>query len=524
MRLDDFCEQEDEALIGRWVEEATPQNWHEFEVGGLPVGRFAAFELILNLKSNSLVLPEGSFDAFRDQLRNVLRTYLAAPRILDVTVPDRSVTYNSLYGVNRIWQALAEARGIPCYSLHASYNSANRLDTLMMYRDDNRQLAIAHTADAAEAIERPISASSTKAAFASISVLLDASNVFVYSLPHAALPPDDVRSALRLRADLPVFLAPLSSADERFGLSLLGLEALQASPNVFASQRDWVKGLKEIAERHPEWQIIVRLHPRMFPNRREGQAAPEAPILLAELADSPSNLIVNTPSDGIGVSDLLQVVDVGLAGTSSVGMQMLASGIPIVVHDPELVFSYPGTLGRVVASRSEYESAMIDALAAGWSPINVKGVMRWLAFLHQRVARPVHWHTRRADGNPDSGQEGPATQRSLARRMASTIKPFVPKIVRLAANDRHVSRATQALSRMGREGTDVTPFEYVLLSAEDGLHRAPLAAESHVTLEAENEATDWYLSELLDRLGRFPDEPNSLSSRIARHLQQGPTA
>jgi hypothetical protein len=104
---------------------------------GIPLGRMAGFEFMLTYKLDSLAIPEDKWSNYCRFFTNVFLTKRAAERVLAHARPDRVVTYNTLYGVNRVWKELAEKRGIPVYSIHAGLDPARRLETLMMYRDDN---------------------------------------------------------------------------------------------------------------------------------------------------------------------------------------------------------------------------------------------------------------------------------------------------------------------------------------------------------------------------------------------------
>jgi hypothetical protein len=122
--------------------------------------------------------------------------------------------------------------------------------------------------------------------------------------------------------------------------------------------------------------LIVRVHPREFPNRRDQVLSQHARLLEGVLQDVPANAAVNWPSDGLSLYDLADQTDVFLNSWSSVGKEMSLLGIPVVIYSDELIF-YPSDLNYLAVTQQGYFDAIEKALADGWSIERVRKAYRW---------------------------------------------------------------------------------------------------------------------------------------------------
>ena len=94
-------------------------NYFLLEINGVPVGRYALYELILHRKKNDLKLSGDEWPEYKAAVRGALVAVFTGRRILERERPERLVTYNSLYAVNRVLSKLAEQQGALTYFLHA---------------------------------------------------------------------------------------------------------------------------------------------------------------------------------------------------------------------------------------------------------------------------------------------------------------------------------------------------------------------------------------------------------------------
>ena len=146
---------------------------------------------------------------------------------------------------------------------------------------------------------------------------------------------------------------------------------------MYPMQADWIRALCEFVAARDDLFLVVRVHPREFPNRRERVQSEHGRLLQQALAGLPRNARVNWPEERISLYDLAEEADVFLNSWSSVGKEMSFLGRPVVTYSPQLLF-YPPDLNYAAQSRDEYFTLIDRALADGWSAERIRAVYRWL--------------------------------------------------------------------------------------------------------------------------------------------------
>lgn len=488
-----------------------PDSWLETEFDGLPLARYASYEFLVSRKLHDAHIPKQLWREFREYVVNAALTSRVASACLSQIQPDRVVAYNTMYGVNRVWQHIAESRGIPCYCIHGGQNVAKLHNTLIAYRNDNEQLLLPQQASVADVLQHPISSEAVVSVGNNLMEQLKAQSVWIYSRKHQGLHPSRVRSQLGIGPKQKVLLAPLASADERYAASVVGLDALSQNPRVFADQSAWIRHLYDYANLHPDITVVVRVHPRMYPNKREVQTAAGIGALLDLLAARPGNVVVNIPSDGVSLTDLLQITTAGAVGTSTVGLQMLSYGLPVVIHDPHLLFGYPALLGVPVTERSAYTAALDLAIRGGWNLELSLGAFRWLNYLDHGVSRPVRWRDGPLERDARCTDDGKARLMKFAR----SNKSLIAAPARLAIHN-FVTRSTQAASFVHVDSPQepLLDLERVVRQLLPGLEALYVPDQFASGAEESNQHRT-VLSQLGGFLGVFQDEPQALGARLA---------
>lgn len=360
----------------RRIEELTarPRAVATFDLDGVAVGRAALYEYLISKKKSQLEIPDEEWPEFRPRLANTVRSLLAAQKILDLERPDRVLTYNSLYSVNAMWRAAADQRGIASYFLHAGSNLRNRLQTMMLGRDSSLRW-YAHLIEAwRDYRDLPCSAGELAAVTDHFEQLLRGTSVFAYSAAKAS-EAQDVRARFDVRPEQKLVVAAMSSYDEYVAARAIG--EMPASPSeLFPTQIEWVRALSEHFAKRPDLFLIIRVHPREFPNKREGTKSEHAYQLERAFQALPSNVRVNWPADKLSIYDLAEHADAFLNAWSTAGREMALLGLPVVAYCPEMLL-YPAELNYVGTTRETYFAAIDKALRDGWSFERARRAFRW---------------------------------------------------------------------------------------------------------------------------------------------------
>jgi hypothetical protein len=372
--LADLLQDEDRAEAGRIAAAATPQTFLDIRLDGVEIGRTALGTFLLQYKKISFEFTPPEWRAFRAELHNTLLSFFAGRRLLDRERPDRLIMYSSGYSVNLAVSRLAAARGIVQFYMNAGANLTDRLQKVVLARGSSLQRRL--LAYWPQYRDVPCPPGVMRYITDHYIELLRGRAAFVYSSARNT-GQEDLRARLGIPPGSKVLLATMSSYDELFAAEATGLfPSDYATP--FRTQVDWVRALGEWARSRPGVFVLVRVHPREFPNKRDSVKSEHARLLEAALTGLPANCRVNWPSDGLSLYDVAEITDVCLNSWSTAGKEMSLLGIPTVIYAPDLVF-YAAELNYVGTTPQTYFEAVERALADGWSVSHARAMFRWQA-------------------------------------------------------------------------------------------------------------------------------------------------
>ena len=368
---------EDLGRIRELLAAVTRSNFLELQVLGVDVGHAALYEFLVDHKKSSLEFADDlEWRRYLAAVENTLFATFGGRRIIDREAPDAIVVYNGLYSVNRAICMLATARRVPHYFMHAGGNLAGRLQTLMLAKGDIFDMMRNVAATWPALREVPVDPEYAGRVTDHFLELLRGRSAFAYSAPQKGASGDLYRK-FGIAPDQKVLCATLSSYDERFAAESAG--AIEpATGLLFPLQVDWVHALIEYVRDRTDLFLVVRVHPREFPNKRDALKSDHARRLEQVFATMPANVVINWPSDNLSLYDMAEVTDVFLNAWSGVGREMCLLGIPVVLYSKTLPW-YPVDINYVGETLPSYFGAIEQALADGWRYQNIVRGYRWLA-------------------------------------------------------------------------------------------------------------------------------------------------
>ena len=373
--LASYIEAVDRQQVDALIEKTTRQNFLDLTVHEVSVGRLALYEFLLATKKSSIAFEsDDEWNQYCVSLKNTLYAVFGGMHILDQVKPDALVVYNSLYPVNNVLCHLADLRGIRRYMLHAGGNLGHRLETMMFVRGDVFNLLADAKKFWAKHCHRPVRADVAVQITDHFLELLKGRSAFAYSAPKADAG-GNIRERFGIKPAQKILCATLSSYDERFAAETIG-SLRKIDELLFPHQKDWVRELITYVTSRDDLFLIIRVHPREFPNKREGVKSAHAEQLEATLRELPANVVVNWPKDQLSLYDLAEHTDVFLNAWSSVGKEMTLLGIPVVVYSEDYIL-YPANLNYIGQDRESYFAAIEQALTDGWRYENVRQAYRW---------------------------------------------------------------------------------------------------------------------------------------------------
>jgi hypothetical protein len=484
----------------------TRDDWMHFELDGVAIGAYAAYEFLLDNKVVGTDIPDALWPHYLDKLDQSVLTYLAGKRLLLEQKPDVVLVYNRLYAVNHAFCSAATTLGIPTYTLQGGGHVVRRAETMTMFRDTESLDEVFRTPAWAKYRKTPIGAPEVQLVGEHFAGLLEASSAFAYSSAFEASQPSELRARFTVPDGAPVLLVPMSSEDEINAARLADvLPATSSTTSLFADQFEWIAYLFRFAIAHPELHMIIRLHPRMFPNKRENILSPIVGKIMTLLDTRPPNVTLNLPTDNVSLYDLMQIVDVLLNFRSSAGAELAAFGIPVVVPANRDFFTYPDELNLIGRTEKEYGEQIERALASGWSIEQTRRAFRWFAFLFSRVAVDLSdaVHSRPIAIRPKK----PGFRLWAWRKMVWIVLQYGPLVrERIALRNRSIAPSSR----------DV--FYDVLEHRRGSLAESAAWPTTHTTLRDETRLLDDYLAGLASSEWRSVTDADSLAGRIRAHL------
>ena len=497
----------DARSINLLVDTVTPLTWTDLEVDGYPLGRYAIYEMWLNNKLVSTTLPGELWPIYLGQLRNTLTTYFASLRYLEISRPDAVMVYNDHYSVNHAFTAAAKELGIPSYSIHAGWHMTHRAESMSMMRSDYTMADVFNSSGWLSYRKRPLDQQTVELVAEHFDGLWAASSAFAYSSQLEGTSATDLRLKFGISPEAKVLLAAMSSEDELMGVQLIGVAPQSTSQkSLFSDQFEWVKYLIDLAGKNPEYHLIIRLHPRMFPNKRELKMSPVVAELMALKESAPSNISFNLPADNVGLYDLVQIVDVLLNFRSSVGAELMALGIPVVVPSNSNFYTYPNDINRIAFTKPEFIELIKEAVDEGWSLENTRKAFRWYGFLFDRVAVGF---TETYTSRPTALRpKKPGIKLWLWKKMVYIVLQYGPLL-----------RERLALKRPPLPAKLIKKFEDVLTHNLDTISDSTLFVEQNASLEIETNSLRDFFEKLTTNQWSGVTEANSLAGRVRSALE-----
>ncbi len=441
----------------RIARSVTPTTWADLEVDGVPVGRYSAYLSLLHHKVPEITATQASWAEYVSDLRNALIVLGSLPAILHEVEPTHVVVYNPLYPTNRMLAEVARRRGIHLVGVHAGSYIPARYETVGVYGHISASQTLVDSPTIRDAREIPCTPAEVAAVGRHLGELVAGTDPWVYSSAPQRAEPVALRERLGVRPDSPVVVVLLSSPDETRASMLVDAEWHRDPQRGYSDISEFIRAVRGLALDRPELDVVLRLHPRLTPNKRETVTSPDLQAILAELDDLPANAHVNAPGDGVSLYDLAGVAAAAVNQSSSSGLELMALGLPVVSFDPVRQNAYPPDLGPCVERDDPVglAEAVVAAVASGRRLDRAVAAFRWYASVTLRDLLLL------GDLVPEPGAvaagDAVAQARSASRPveaslgsggLATAVRRVVPDIVR-ERGARMLARRARAASLPG---------------------------------------------------------------------------
>lgn len=369
------------------------------KIGNIEIGRIALYETLIKYKKIDTNLAQEESIHYEIHIKNALNSYGIAIQSLESEKPDVVVCYSPQYVVPGVFAAVAKSLQIPVIFAEGSSIDVERYSHLRLW--DWEEFGLSQPAlSNSELFERySPNRKSIKRARKQLSSKSQTTTLSVYSTATRGL---DLFEFFNLDSRKKVYLMAMSSYDEVYsGYMINRLPQERFHGLVFEDQVEWLKATIEWFSKHPQLQLIVRPHPREFPNKRDNLSSEHQEVWSKVLDNLPANVRLDHPSLSFSLFDHLDKVDVVITGWSSTGIEALANGIPVVTYDQNLP-TFPPLIHLTGTTQEDYFRNLLNAGKIAKSNRNRHNAIRWIAYtaevgtvkvggrITDRIGLPVH--------------------------------------------------------------------------------------------------------------------------------------
>ena len=394
--LDDYLSESDFQAILDETAEVSQADLMERKFRGIPLAKYALYEFSLNLKLlPGEPIPDSHWDKYLRTYRAALVVACGMNRILKQEKPDRLITYNSRYSANRVACWLSDQHEIPHFSIHSGFHHSKRYEQLTIERGIGENYFLNRSNEWLARQKRPLTPSEMVSLRKHLDWTLKAKSYWTYSAPAKMKPAPEVLQGLGISTGKRFALALMSSIDERAAWEYAKESEVSQGGALFRDQWSWLSFLIKKYESMPDQILVIRPHPREFPNKREPVTS-QAAQRIKQLADTTSaqNIIFNFPEDELSLYDLMKSSSFILNSSSSAGLEAVLFG-KYVLGNGDVITAYPPEIHKQPRDVPEY-SLLIDQAESEFSSfLELRLAYRWLSFVTRgypvNISRYFNW-------------------------------------------------------------------------------------------------------------------------------------
>jgi hypothetical protein len=285
---------------------------------GLPLGRLVRVSVAWFLSRGTLSESPEVLETYRSFLVSGIVVARGLRAILKRTDAQRVFMLNGTFFAESIMSALANQCGLP----FGTYEKGFIHDSIVM--TPGAPASHLKMPDDAweEARDRPLSGDVSEAVDAYLGSRRSGGGALDNFWRHRVEDVNRIRGDLRLTEGRPLVV---------MFCNILWDSAVLGRDIAFASMGDWVLGGIRWAASHPDVDLVIRIHPAEVGLRNHPTRERMAEHIAAHVPVLPSNVRVVEAGDPTSSYVFMDIAALGLVYTSTVGLELAARGVPVVV-------------------------------------------------------------------------------------------------------------------------------------------------------------------------------------------------
>lgn len=378
--LDSFLDDSDKLQINEILNNTTKENFSKIILDNIKIGETALYQVLLRYKqSKSNQFSDKAWQEYLKQLNVSLSAFFSLKKIINTYKPDRIIQYSGLYSVNSICRKIAQNNNISSYFLHAGLNQRDRLQHLIIAKDHTFEY-IKSLFDSwyKEYKNKTCTQDSIYKVTDNFIDIIKSKSFLSYS--QSKTEQFDIRKKFNIPEGKKIIVAVMSSYDEHLAADAVGAYRHNINP-IFKTQIDWIKTLINFFKNRNDLFLIIRLHPREFPTKREKTSAiisQHAKDVEAEFKNLPNNIVINWPTDMVSFYDLIEETDLFLNAFSTSAREITMLGLPVLTYNNEDALE-PVSINYSGDSIDEYLLQIDVLLEKRFDHERIRSAYRWRA-------------------------------------------------------------------------------------------------------------------------------------------------
>ncbi len=303
----------------------------DFSVDEINLTGILEYNLFLNLKKADLSnLNEKEVGLWRQYLTSLFVGYKAIRRIIDKHSISNIIMFD-VYSFNSVIKELANKSNISFVNVTFPFHKDFDMNRIKVVQKDILSLNSDVVNRWCDYKNLSLSSHHIKEAVDDLVIRMSKKGTYTYSPSKSSLA--DILTDLGLDRSKKTIVAYPSSPDEmdailnaqrKRGLTLAKFE------DAFKDQFEWLDELVLFAEQSDNFQVIIRVHPRMAPNHREKWGCAALDEFVSRYSQNYRHVKIIWPAEPISSFDLAEIADVVTVAWSSLGAFMARLGIPVI--------------------------------------------------------------------------------------------------------------------------------------------------------------------------------------------------
>lgn len=354
----------------------------KYKYEGVPVGRFALYEPILNNKNKKiLTFTKKQKEFYLRNIKSCILAISAFQKILNKKKILALTFYNSYYAKHRCINFLAKKYKIKTITIHAGGNTENYLKTLLITSKDLVDHSIMQKNKIWPKI-RNIPAIKESIIQTKNHFLSSFSSNYSYSWSSKIKNNFNLRKEFNIKDNKKIILLALSSSDEKKANKIINTPA--TSLQDFKNVKSLINFMITYASRRRDVFLIIRIHPREYINKRDNHISENYYTLkkFSNKFKKIKNIKFNFPDEKISFYNILPYIDTMVSEGSTANLDSAFLGLPNVLPAADDYIDFPDDISKIAKNKNNFSKLIDKSLDKEINVSIMKKTYRWFSLTH----------------------------------------------------------------------------------------------------------------------------------------------